>query len=148
MAAKPIDPSVLDNAPTFDGELHVELTEEDKRIVRAKAKEEIREELRKRLLQAELAKAKIEIAQAYDPRERLFKITIELPPNTRDTAPYIWIDGRQYNCGQSYMVPKRVFDTLREIIFRQFQAEAIRQGTRQERDYRKETEVNLSGANL
>lgn len=146
MASKQIDPSVLEGAPVFDGELHVELTEQERADIRARAREEIREQLRKQLVQAELARAKIEAAQAYDPREKLFSIMIELPPNTREAAPYIWIDGRQYNCGQTYQVPQRVFDTLREIMFRQFQAEAVRQGTRQERDYRREVGVQLNGA--
>ena len=76
-------------------------------------------DLKKNLKDKALADERARLRSAIDPTEEMRSITVELAEFT----DRITLDGRIYVHGQTYLVPKRVFDVLQECMFRTQQHE-------------------------
>lgn len=74
--------------------------------MKAEAKDRVRERIK--------AQKRLEMQRAIDPDEEVFYLTVDLAPY----APSIILDGVIYLHGSTYEVPKRQYDTMREIVAR------------------------------
>src|SRR5690606_20538624 len=74
--------------------------------MKADARDRVREQIK--------ARKRLEMQRAIDPDEGLYIITLDLAPY----APSIVLDGVVYFHGSTYEVPKRQYDTMREIVAR------------------------------
>jgi hypothetical protein len=90
------------------------LTAEEKAALRAKALERVAKEHKDAVMDAYLADEIKKARRAHQPSEELKYITLDMAGH----AQYISLDGMSYWHGQTYEVPKRVYDTLAEIVSR------------------------------
>ena len=135
-----------DDAPELDAsvsavppEYEDVLTPADMAEVRAEAaaalKKKARAAARKDMLARatqELEREAARLAQEGDARGDMVDIDIDLSPSGRsgkiNEAPCIKLDGRPYVHGRTYRVPRKVFNTLMEIIQRGWQHEGTLHG--------------------
>ena len=97
----------------------IKLDEKDLQEIRKQAEQLEIEDAKKQLRERALADERAKLRAAIDPSEEMRSITIELA----EFADRITIDGRIYSHGQTYMVPKRLYDVLQECMFRTQQHE-------------------------
>lgn len=106
------------------------LTAEDIAEVRAEAAKALRDKQRKAAKKDMLARATQELEREAmllaqtDLRGDHVSVTIDLAP----FAPFIKLDGRLYEHGRTYAVPRKVFNTLNEQMFRTWQHEGTLHG--------------------
>jgi hypothetical protein len=82
--------------------------------MREEAKGRVREQLR--------AQKRLEMQRATDPDEAVFNVTIDVAPY----ADRVMLDNVIYLHGITYEVPKRVYDTIKEVMGRTWEHEATR----------------------
>lgn len=97
----------------------VSLTDKELEAIRKEAHELEIADIKKQLREKALADERARLRAAVDPTEELRSVTIDLAEFT----DRIVLDGRIYVQGQTYMVPKRVYDVLTECMFRTQQHE-------------------------
>lgn len=97
----------------------VQLTDKDLEDIRKEARKLEIDEIKKQLRDKALADERARLRAAVDPSEETRSITIDLA----EFADRITIDGRMYVHGQTYVVPKRLYDVLQEAMFRTQQHE-------------------------
>lgn len=95
------------------------LNEKELQAIREEAQALEIAEIKKGLKEKALADERARLRAAIDPSEETRSITIELAEFT----DRIVIDGRIYIHGQTYMVPKRLYDVLLEAMYRTQQHE-------------------------
>lgn len=106
------------------------LTAEDMADVRAEAAKGLRDKQRKAAKKDMLARATQELEREAmllaqtDLRGDHVSVTIDLAP----FAPFIKLDGRLYEHGRTYAVPRKIFNTLNEQMFRTWQHEGTLHG--------------------
>lgn len=94
--------------------LEAEVINEVSQDLRDEAKERVREQMR--------AQKRLEMQRAVDPDEQLFSLTIDLAPY----ANYVSLDNVYYMHGTTYVLPKRTYDSIKEIMARTWQHEVSR----------------------
>jgi len=95
------------------------LSEQEQEQLRAQAKKEIAEDMKKAARTAALEAFKDEARRAVDPDEELFSFQIDLPGH----ADRITIDGISYLHGGTYEFTKKELDTIREVQSRAWRHE-------------------------
>lgn len=105
-------PQIIDIDPTL-------LSDEEKTLLRAKALERVAKERKEQAMDAFLA-AEIEQARrAHLPGEEMKYISLDMAGH----SDRIMIDGVVYFHGQTYEVPKRLYDVLAEVVSRGWEHE-------------------------
>lgn len=99
--------------------MDIKLSDKELEEVRKEAQKLEVDELKKQLRDKALADERARLRAAIDPTEETRSITIDLA----EFADRITIDGRMYVHGQTYIVPKRLYDVLQEAMFRTQQHE-------------------------
>lgn len=97
----------------------IELSSKELDEIRKEAQKLEIDEIKKQLRDKALADERARLRAVVDPTEEMRSITIDLA----EFADRITIDGRMYVHGQTYMVPKRLYDVLQEQMFRTQQHE-------------------------
>lgn len=100
-------PHIVDVDPTL-------LSEEVKQQLRIKARERVNQERQEAAMDAFLAKEVALARHAHMPQEELKYISLDMAGH----ADRIMLDGVIYFHGQTYEVPKRIYDVLREVVGR------------------------------
>ena len=100
--------------------------------------EDMREEARDRVREKLKVQKRAEMQRRIDPDEEMYHITIDLAP----FAANITIDNVIYLHGSTYEVPKKLYDTMREVMARTWQHES-EIGNANSQFYRKPRNVRL-----
>jgi hypothetical protein len=109
----PKKPSITVIDPTL-------LSEADKAALRAKARERVDKERRDAAMDAFLG-SEVELARrAHIPNQEMKYITLDLAGHSL----FIMLDGTVYFHGETYEVPKMVYDTMAEIVSRGWEHES------------------------
>jgi hypothetical protein len=117
-------------------------TEEELVALRGKAKAKVLAE-KKKAAETELLKKFEQEARAEDdPEEEMVSIMIDLPGH----SDRITVDGKIFFHGSTYTVPRRKFDSLRDIVSLAWDHEDSVQGANTN-DYRRPRNINLSPSN-
>ena len=102
------------------------LTEQDKEIIRTKAKTHVRDKRKADAEEAFLKAAIVEQERTYEPDDQFEDILIELAPfvaSQKFNASFIALDGKRFFQGMIYTVPVRVARTLQDIMARGWEHE-------------------------
>lgn len=107
------------------------LTEKEIADVKAKARADVermrKDAAKKSLLEQEIERLKMEeglVSGAGGAADDMVSITVDL----YEGAPSININGRPYWHGHTYTVPRHMADSMREVMFRNWDQERIRLG--------------------
>ena len=102
------------------------LSEEDRAQIRDKAKEHVTKQRRDKAEADYLAEAIREEERSYTPADQFESIVIELAPfvaSARFNSAFIALDGTRYYHGLTYTLPRKVVDTIRDIMARGWEHE-------------------------
>ena len=118
MAKTPVQPPkgrppvVIDIDPTL-------LSDAEKTALRTKALERVNQERKDAAMDAFLADEVSKARRAHLPEEEMKYISLDMAGH----SDRIMIDGTVYFHGQTYEVPKRLYDVLREVVGRGWEHE-------------------------
>lgn len=112
-------PPVVKGRPSLVDVNPATLTEEEKGLLRTKALERVAKERKEAAMDAFLA-TEIDLARrAHVPNEEMKYISLDMAGH----SDRIMIDGVVYFHGQTYEVPKRLYDVLKEVVGRGWEHE-------------------------
>ena len=109
------------------------LSEQDKETIRAKAREHVDKKRRDDAEAKYLAEAIRDEERGYTPPDQLQDIIIDLAPfvaSARFNAAFVALDGVRYFHGMTYNLPRKVCDTLMDIMARGWEHEREIHGER------------------
>lgn len=128
------------------------LSDEEKASIRAKAKEQVQAELKKKAeaaeIEAALAEERRHVGGAAANDDDLVTVSLNLAPTGGKLGTFLLIDGVRYDHGRIVTVPRRVAKVMDEMMARGWRHQDEVDGKHDENAYRREQLRSINAQTL